>query len=85
MHCTQYKISESWNDSKIAQYIDAAIRLRNNVLKVADKTTWKLYGVIEATKDDFVLLSVSIIYTKETKVMFCILLNEHSILYECVH
>ncbi|XP_060827749.1 isoleucine--tRNA ligase, mitochondrial [Bombus pascuorum] len=58
LHCTQYKISESWNDSKIAQYIDAAIRLRNNVLKVADKTTWKLYGVIEATKDDFVLLSL---------------------------
>ena len=54
-------MSESWNDPGIKQHINVALRLRNNVLKIINKTSWKLYGVVEATKEDFTLLSVSII------------------------
>ncbi|OAD60680.1 Isoleucine--tRNA ligase, mitochondrial [Eufriesea mexicana] len=57
LHCTQYKVSESWNDPTMEQHIDVALQLRKIVLKIVNTTTWKLYGIIEATEKDFVSLS----------------------------
>ncbi|KOC68779.1 Isoleucine--tRNA ligase, mitochondrial [Habropoda laboriosa] len=57
LHCTQYKVSESWNDPEFVKCMDVALRLRNNVLNIVDKNTWKLYGIVKATREDFCLLS----------------------------
>lgn len=71
MHRTQYNVLNSWNDPSIVQHINVALRLRNNILKIANKTTWKLHGIIDASKEDFISLCVSIIYIKKIKIVLC--------------
>ncbi|XP_017875475.1 isoleucine--tRNA ligase, mitochondrial isoform X1 [Ceratina calcarata] len=63
LHCTQYEIPSSWNDPTIVEYVDAALTLRNNILRTTDKNTWKMHGVIEATNKDF--RSLSLLYDEE--------------------
>lgn len=65
LHSTEYRMAQAWNDEKIVQCVEAALRLRTNVLNVTDKSTWKLYGTIEATKEDYPPLSVSIMLIEE--------------------
>ncbi|XP_016773003.2 isoleucine--tRNA ligase, mitochondrial isoform X1 [Apis mellifera] len=56
LHCTQYNVLNSWNDPSIVQHINVALRLRYNILKIANKTTWKFHGIIDANKEDFISL-----------------------------
>ncbi|XP_034191573.2 isoleucyl-tRNA synthetase, mitochondrial isoform X1 [Osmia lignaria lignaria] len=58
LFCSSYKVSDSWNEPEITKYVDAALRLRNDLLKTVNTTTWKLFGIIEATKEDFYFLSL---------------------------
>ncbi|XP_076756258.1 isoleucyl-tRNA synthetase, mitochondrial [Xylocopa sonorina] len=55
---TEYKVPEFWNNPDIVKYVDAALKLRNNLLETVDKNTWKLHGIINATKEDFSALSI---------------------------
>ncbi|XP_076241877.1 isoleucyl-tRNA synthetase, mitochondrial [Calliopsis andreniformis] len=58
LHYTTYKIPDSWNEPKIVEYMDAALRLRSNLLNIVSTNTWKLSVVVDATKDDFYSLSL---------------------------
>nr|XP_031845891.1 isoleucine--tRNA ligase, mitochondrial [Nomia melanderi]XP_031845892.1 isoleucine--tRNA ligase, mitochondrial [Nomia melanderi] len=53
-----YEIPESWNDTGIAERIDAAFRVRKQTGKMAKGARWKLSVTIKATKDDFPWLSL---------------------------
>ncbi|XP_053988281.1 isoleucine--tRNA ligase, mitochondrial isoform X1 [Hylaeus volcanicus] len=55
---TSYKVPEFWNDPTIAERMDAALRLRNKLLNIANTKTWKLSATVEATKEDFSSLSL---------------------------
>ncbi|CAK9796616.1 Isoleucine--tRNA ligase, mitochondrial [Anthophora plagiata] len=57
LYHTQRKVSESWNDPDFVKHMEAALRLRNNILNIVDKTTWKLHGIVKATREDFFFLS----------------------------
>ncbi|XP_076634653.1 isoleucyl-tRNA synthetase, mitochondrial isoform X1 [Colletes latitarsis] len=57
-YCTSYKISDFWNDPEIVKCVNVAFRLRDNLLQNFGTNTWKLSGTIEATKEDFSLLSL---------------------------
>lgn len=56
-----YEIPEFWNDTGIAERIDAALRVKKQMHSIVNGSRWRLSVTIEATKDDFFWLSVSII------------------------
>lgn len=55
---TSYVIPESWNDETIVERMDAALRIRKQFQNVAGTNRWQSSVTIEATKHDFLWLSL---------------------------
>ncbi|KAK2577144.1 hypothetical protein KPH14_003304 [Odynerus spinipes] len=58
LHQTKYTIPDTWNQSETVEYVEAALRLRSKVNKLATKNTWELIATITSTKQDYKLLSI---------------------------
>ncbi|XP_076661830.1 isoleucyl-tRNA synthetase, mitochondrial isoform X2 [Halictus rubicundus] len=55
---TSYEIPESWNDQTIVERVDAALRIRKQFQNITGTNRWQSSVTIEATKQDFLWLSL---------------------------
>ncbi|XP_078035223.1 isoleucyl-tRNA synthetase, mitochondrial isoform X2 [Augochlora pura] len=76
---TRYEIPESWNDPTIVERMDAALRIRGQFQSAVDTNRWKLSVTIEATKDDFLWLSLLHDNVEKTTSELCEILQVSSI------